>query len=47
MAEAEQFRIDPRTEMTPTPPIHLPGVDLDQLAMHHDILIGFRTRCCI
>ena len=45
MAIAEQFRIDPGTEMIPTPPIHLPGFDLDQFAMHHDILIGSSTRC--
>ena len=41
MAIAEQFLIDPGTEMIPTPPIHLPGFDLDQFAMHHDILIGY------
>ena len=34
MAIAEQFLIDPGTEMIPTPPIHLPGFDLDQFAMH-------------
>ena len=44
MAIAEQFLIDPGTEMIPTPPIHLPGFDLDQFAMHHDILIGYSTR---
>src|ERR1700722_6483097 len=43
MAIAEQFLIDPGTEMIPTPPIHLPGFDLDQFAMHHDILIGYRS----
>ncbi len=40
MAIAEQFPIDPGTEMIPTPPIHPPWFDLDQFAMHHDILIG-------
>ena len=30
MAIAEQFRIDPGTEMIPTPPIQLPAFDLDQ-----------------
>jgi hypothetical protein len=44
MATTEQFLIDPGTEMIPTPPIHLPGFDLDQFAMHHDILIGYSTR---
>ena len=44
MAIAEQFRIDPGTEMIPTPPIQLPAFDLDQFAMHHHILIGCSTR---
>jgi hypothetical protein len=44
MAIAEQFLIDPGTEMIPTPPIHLPGFDLDQFPIHHDILIGYSTR---
>ena len=44
VAIAEQFLSDPGTEMIPTPPIHLPGFDFDQFAMHHDILIGYSIR---
>ena len=40
MAIAEQFLIDPGTEMIPTPPLYLPRFDLDQPAQHDHILAG-------
>jgi hypothetical protein len=42
MAIAEQIRIDPGTEMIPTPAIQLPAFDLDQF-IHHHILTGCST----
>ena len=44
MAIAEQLRIDPGTEMIPTPLLYLPRFDVDQFVMHHDILIGYWIR---